>query len=473
MLLPMSPTDSLFLLGESREHPMHVGGLAVFTPPDGADAADIGAMFETAATSDEVAPLFRKQARRSVTTLGQWGWDTATDVDVDYHVHRNALPQPGGMPELMTLVARLHGTSLDRTRPLWEMHLIEGLDDGRYAVYTKIHHALADGASAMNLLRRSMSEDPTRTGMPAPWQPAAPVTATDAAPPEPGSSTPPNLRDLPGQVLRGARNASSEVAGLAPALAGTVERALRAKGGPLSTQAPHTMFNVAIGGARHFAARTWPLERIRLLAKHADATVNDIILAMSAGALRGYLHDLGALPAEPLIAMVPVSLRPNTSDTDTESVNGNRIGVLMCNLATHLPDPAHRLDTVRTCMREGKHALRAMSPAQVLAMSAVGAAPLGIEMLLGRRGPQRPPFNLVISNVAGPDTPLYWNGAHLDSLFPLSIPVTGQALNITCTSSDDQLVFGLTGCRRTVPNLHPMLDHLDTELDALERVVGL
>lgn len=473
MLLPMSPTDSLFLLGESREHPMHVGGLAVFTPPDGADAADMGAMFETAVTSDEVAPLFRKRARRSVTSLGQWGWDTATDVDVDYHVHRNALPQPGGMPELMTLVARLHGTALDRTRPLWEMHLIEGLADGRYAVYTKIHHALADGASAMNLLRRSMSEDPTRTGMPAPWQPAAPVTATDAAPPEPDSSTPTSLQGLPGQLLRGARGASSEVLGLAPALAGTVERALRAKGGPLSTRAPHTMFNVAIGGARHFAARTWPLERIRLLAKHADSTVNDIILAMSAGALRSYLHDFGALPADPLIAMVPVSLRPNTSGTDPESANGNRIGVLMCNLATHLPDPAHRLDTVRTCMREGKHALRSMSPAQVLAMSAVGAAPLGIEMLLGRRGPQRPPFNLVISNVAGPDTPLYWNGARLDSLYPLSIPVTGQALNITCTSSDDQLVFGLTGCRRTVPNLHHMLDHLDTELDTLERVVGL
>ncbi|MFC9556908.1 wax ester/triacylglycerol synthase family O-acyltransferase [Rhodococcus sp. NPDC056960] len=473
MLLPMSPTDSMFLLGESREHPMHVGGLAIFTPPDGADAADLGAMFATAAASDEVAPLFRKKARRSVTTLGQWGWGTATDVDVDYHVHRNALPQPGGMLELTTLVSRLHGAALDRTRPLWEMHLIEGLADGRYAVYTKIHHALADGASAMNLLRRSMSEDPTRRGMPAPWQPAAPVTVTGPARTEPAPSIPANLRGLPGQVLRGARGVAGEVAGLAPALAGTVDRAFRAEGGPLSTRAPHTMFNVPIGGARHFAARTWPLERIRLLAKHADATVNDIILTMSAGALRSYLHDLGALPAEPLIAMVPVSLRPNTSGTDTESADGNRIGVLMCNLATHLPDPAHRLDTVRTCMREGKRALRAMSPAQVLAMSALGAAPLGIEMLLGRRGPQRPPFNLVISNVAGPGTPLYWNGARLDSLYPLSIPVTGQALNITCTSSDDELVFGLTGCRRTVPNLHPMLDHLGTELDSLEQVVGL
>ncbi|MFC9841372.1 wax ester/triacylglycerol synthase family O-acyltransferase [Rhodococcus sp. NPDC127530] len=473
MLLPMSPTDSLFLLGDSRAHPMHVGGLAIFTPPEGADAAEMGAMFATAVDSDEVAPIFRKRARRSVTTLGQWGWDTATDVDVDYHVHRNAVPVPGGMCELMTLVSRLHGTPLDRGRPLWEMHLIEGLAEGRYAVYTKIHHALADGASAMNLLRRSMSEDPTRRGMPAPWQPAAPATATGMAGPAPASSMPINLRGLPSQVLRAARDAAGEVAGLAPALAGTVDRALRAEGGPLSTRAPHTMFNVAIGGARHFAARTFPLERIRLLAKHADATINDIILAMSAGALRTYLHDLGALPAEPLIAMVPVSLRPNTSGTDSESASGNRIGVLMCNLATHLPDPAHRLDTVRTCMREGKHALRAMSPGQVLATSALGAAPLGIEMLLGRRGPQRPPFNLVISNIAGPDTPLYWNGARLDSLYPLSIPVTGQALNITCTSSDDQLVFGLTGCRRTVPNLYPMLDHLDIELDALEQAVGL
>ncbi|AII04141.1 MULTISPECIES: WS/DGAT/MGAT family O-acyltransferase [Rhodococcus] len=473
MLLPMSPTDSLFLLGESREHPMHVGGLATFTPPDGTDTDEMGALFEAALDSDEVAPLLRRRARRSVTTLGQWGWETATDVDVDYHVHRNALPRPGGMPELMTLVSRLHGTPLDRSRPLWEMHLIEGLADGRYAVYTKIHHALADGASAMNLLRRSMSTDPSRRGMPAPWQPTAPLTATDVAGPAPVSSSPTNLRGLSGRVLRGARGAAGEVVGLAPALAGTVDRALRAEGGPLSTRAPHTMFNVSIGGARHFAARTWPLERIRLLAKHADATVNDIILAMSAGALRGYLHDLGALPAEPLIAMVPVSLRPTSCGIDPESASGNRIGVLMCNLATHLPDPAHRLDTVRTCMREGKHALGAMSPAQVLAMSALGAAPLGIEMLLGRRGPQRPPFNLVISNVAGPATPLYWNGARLDSLYPLSIPVTGQALNITCTSSDDQLVFGLTGCRRTVPNLHPMLDHLDGELHALEQVVGL
>ncbi|MFC0454848.1 WS/DGAT/MGAT family O-acyltransferase [Rhodococcus jostii] len=474
MLLPMAPTDSLFLLGESREHPMHVGGLAVFNPPDGASAADLRAMFDTALAGDQVAPPFRKRARRSVTSLGQWGWDHLPhdEVDLEHHVRRDALPQPGGMTELMTLVSRLHGTLLDRSRPLWEMHLIEGLADGRYAVYTKVHHALADGSSAMRLLRDSMSEDPHRRNMPAPWQPRTPLAAV----PTPATGVVDTSvfgSALPAMAWDAARAAAGEVAGLLPAALGTVDRARRGKGGAVSLTAPHTVFNVPISGARHVAARSFPLERIRLLAKHADATINDIVLTMCAGTLRAYLHTRDALPDNPLIAMVPVSLRaPDTGAAD-RTHGGNRVGVLMCNLATHLPDPAHRLETVRNCMNEGKAALQAMSPAQVLAMSALGAAPLGVEMFLGRRGPLRPPFNVVISNVAGPRTPLYWNGARLESLYPLSIPTTGQALNITCTSSDDQIVFGLTGCRRTVPDLHPMLDQLDAELDLLETAVGL
>ncbi|TQC40149.1 wax ester/triacylglycerol synthase family O-acyltransferase, partial [Rhodococcus sp. WS4] len=288
MLLPMAPTDSLFLLGESREHPMHVGGLALFTPPDGASAADLREMFETALTGDRVATLFRKRARRSVTSLGQWGWDTLADheVDLGHHVRRDALPRPGGTDELMALVSRLHGTLLDRSRPLWEMHLIEGLADGRYAVYTKIHHALADGASAMNLLTGSLSADPHRRHMPAPWQPAPRLTAVPT-PHEPMDS--PLDRglsaalDLPGLALRAGRTVAGEVAGLVPAAIGTLDRAAHGTGGALSLTAPHTVLNGPIGGARQVAARTFPLERIRLLAKHADATVNDIVLAISAG----------------------------------------------------------------------------------------------------------------------------------------------------------------------------------------------
>ena len=466
MLLPMAPTDSLFLLGESREHPMHVGGLAIFTPPDGATAADMRSMFDTALTAGRLAPVFRKRARRSITSLGQWGWENLADDDIDleHHVRRDALPSPGGMPELTTLVSRLHGTLLDRSRPLWEMHLIEGLSDGRYAVYIKIHHALSDGASAMKLLRESMSTNPNRRNMPAPWQVSRPVTAV----PTPNNSD--STSTLTGTLWGATRAAVGEAAGLIPATVGTMDRALRGKGGAVSLAAPHTVFNVPIGGTRHIAARTFPLERIRLLAKHSDATINDIVLTLCAGALRGYLHDRNALPTTPMIAMVPVSLRAPDNTADT---TGNRVGVLMCNLATHLSEPAHRLETVRTSMNDGKAALRSMSPVQVLAMSALGVAPLGVEMLLGRRGPQRPPFNIVISNIAGPSMPLYWNGFRLDTLYPLSIPTTGQALNITCTSNDDSIVFGLTSCRQAVPNLDSLLDHLETELDHLETAIGL
>ncbi|PXW23799.1 UNVERIFIED_CONTAM: uncharacterized protein DUF1298, partial [Williamsia faeni] len=153
--------------------------------------------------------------------------------------------------------------------------------------------------------------------------------------------------------------------------------------------------------------------------------------------------------------------------------SGNRLGLLMCNLGTHHADAGQRLATVRTSMNEGKATLRSMSQTQVLATSALGVAPLAMEMLAGRRGPWRPPFNVVISNVAGTLTPQYWNGARLDGFYPLSIPTDGQALNITCTSTDDQVVFGLTSCRRTVSDLATILDHLDTELDALEHAVGL
>lgn len=464
----MAPTDSLFLHGESPGHPMHVGGLAIFTPAEGATAADMRTLLETAVNHSNIHAVFRTRARRSLTSLGQWGWETLTDdeIDLEHHLRRDALPTPGGMNELHALVSRLHSTLLDRNHPLWEMHLIEGLTDGRYAVYTKIHHALADGASAMRLLRESMSEDSDRRNMPAPWQ--IPQPPTPPATPQPRSADPDSTRQesfRPEFWWNTARTAAGEIAGLIPATVNTLGRALRGKGGAISLAAPHTLFNVPIGSTRQIAALSFPLERIRLLAKHSDATINDIVLTMCAGALRNYLHERGALPTAPLIAMAPVSLRATDDPTDR---TGNRVGVLMCNLATHLTDPAQRLETIRTCMNEGKDSLHAMSRAHVLAMSALGVAPLGMEMLLGRRGPQRPPFNIVISSLAGPNTPLYWNGFRLDTLHPVSIPTTGQALNITCTSNDDRIVFGLTSCRRTIPDLNPLLDHLENELDLLE-----
>ncbi|MBO0866558.1 MAG: DUF1298 domain-containing protein, partial [Mycobacterium sp.] len=209
--------------------------------------------------------------------------------------------------------------------------------------------------------------------------------------------------------------------------------------------------------------------QLGLVAKHTDATVNDVVLAMCAGALRRYLLARNALPTAPIMAMVPVSLRGDEqSVTGPNEVPGNRIGNLVCSLGTHLADPAERLAAVQASMREGKAALAGRSQLQILAMSALGAAPLALAMTLGRTpGPLRPP-NVMISNVPGPTGPLYWNGARLDALYPLSTPVDGQALNIASTSTNGQITFGLTGCRRAVPGIGTIADFLGRELDMLD-----
>jgi diacylglycerol O-acyltransferase len=211
------------------------------------------------------------------------------------------------------------------------------------------------------------------------------------------------------------------------------------------------------------------MERIRLVAKASHSTVNDVILAMSSGALRSYLLSLDALPKSPLIAMVPVALRPR----DVGRQSGNAVGAVMCNLGTQLADPADRLETVRSSMTDGKAALSGMTQIQILAMTGLGMSPLVLSPLLRLTNVVRPPFNLIISNVPGPRFPLYWNGLQLDGLFPFSIPTDGQALNITCTTYVDQLGVGLTGCRRSVPHLQRLLGHLDEELTALEQAVGV
>lgn len=456
MRLPMPPTDSMFLLGESREHPMHVGGLLLMQPPDGATAEDVRALLSDAlADDDDVAPLWRRRATRSLSTFWQWAWEEDPRFDLEHHVRFNALPRPGSIDDLWELVSRLHSSVLDRSRPLWEIHLIEGLADGRYAIYVKIHHSLADGVGAMKLLRRVLSTDPCETGMPAPWG-----TVDRGDPPK---STVGTAIGLPGAVVHAVRATAEEAIAVVPALVSTVDRALHDRGGAMSLSAPRSMLNVPIAGARRFAARSWPLERLQMVAKAADATVNDVVLAMSAGALRTFLLDQDALPDDPLIAMVPVALRK-----DKDAGGGNDVGVLMCNLATHVDDAQARLDAIRNSMAEGKQSMEGMSTVSRLAASALGVTPLAVGVLTGNRALPRPPFNVIVSNVPGPTDPLYWNGCRVDALYPLSVPVDGQALNITCTSTDGAIAFGLTSCGRSIRQLGPLLDNLGAELEELE-----
>jgi WS/DGAT/MGAT family acyltransferase len=236
----------------------------------------------------------------------------------------------------------------------------------------------------------------------------------------------------------------------------------------LPFRAPRSMFNVRIGGARRVAAQSWSLERIKAVKSAAGVTVNDVILAMSSGALRAYLLDQNALPDEPLTAMVPVNLRKNEDDR-----GGNMVGTFLCNLATNLDDPAKRLEVISTSIRDTKEVFAQLPPVQQMALSAFNIGGLFFGLIPGYLSTASPPFNIVISNVStGRSEPLYWRGARLDGNYPLSIALDGQAVNITVTNNDANLDFGLVGCRRSVPHLQRLLGDLETSLKDLERAVG-
>lgn len=455
-MAPIPLNDSMFLLAERREQPMHVGGLQLFHFPPDAGPDFLPALYEQVVHSGDVAPLFRRRPHRSATSLGAWSWQEDPEVDLEHHIRHSALPRPGRVRELLALASRLHGTLLDRHRPLWEAHLIEGLDGNRFAVYSKIHHSLMDGVSALRLLAQTLSADPDAREMPMPWST------------QPGHRTSPSAQGLAGlfDVAVSAVRTTLELAGLGPIAGKAAVKALIDSNSHLPSLAPKTILNQPITGARRFAAQSWPLERIRAVASESGTTVNDVVLAMCSHALRHYLIDLGALPDDALVAMTPVSLRQAGSD-----VGGNAVGALLCNLATDLEDPADRLAAVHQSMEDGKAGLRSMTPTQVTVTSAIAMSPMILATLPGVRRLANPAFNVVISNIPGPAEPLYWNGARLEGVYPMSIPVDGQAVNITVTSYNGNMEFGLTGCRRTVPHLQRLLLHLDEGLGQLEKVV--
>ncbi|GBE63922.1 diacylglycerol O-acyltransferase [Mycobacterium sp. MFM001] len=449
---PISPTDALFLIGESREHPMHVGALQLFEPPEDAGPHFVRESYQAMLECAELQPTFRKHPAffGGITNVA-WSFDK--NVELDYHLRRSALPEPGRVRDLLELASRLHGSLLDRHRPLWEAHLVEGLQDGRYAVYTKYHHSLMDGVSALRLIQRAFTTDPNDDEVRVPWN----------LPPR--KKEPRNRRSL---VDRATRTAGSAFA-LAPSTVKLARAALLEQQLTLPFRAPRSMFNVRIGGARRVAAQSWSLDRIKAVKSAAGVTVNDVVLAMSSGALRAYLLDQNALPEDPLIAMVPVNLRKGEDDS-----GGNMVGTFLCNLATDVDDAAKRLEIIGTSIRDTKEVFQQLPPVEQLALSAFNIGGLFFGLIPGYLSAAAPPFNIVISNVStGRTEPMYWRGARLDGNYPLSIALEGQAVNITVTNNANNLDFGLVGCRRSVPHLQRLLGHLETSLKDLERAVGV
>ena len=452
----LSPVDQVFLWLEKRQQPMHVGGLQLFSFPEDAPDDYVAQLADQLREETIVTPPFD---RRLGSRFGQPVWVEDEQLDLEHHFRFEALPTPGRVRELLSFVSAEHSHLMDRERPMWEFHLIEGLKDRQFAVYTKVHHSLVDGVSAMRLFQRMLSQDPEQRNMPPIWSlPRRSRSGDD----DKGPSMWRNVAHLLGESGK----QLGTVPAVTKALLNTVNRARKDPDYDSIFHAPRCVLNGKITGSRRFAAQSYDLKRIRAVCTAFGTTVNDVVMTMCATALRTYLMNQDALPEKPLVAMVPVSLR-----TD-DSSGGNQVGIILASLGTHLNDAAERLRYIHEDVKASKQRYAAMSPEEILNYTALLLAPASFNLLTGL-APKWQTFNVVISNVPGPKEPSFWNGARLEGMYPVSIAMDRIALNMTLTSYCDQVEFGLIGCRRTLPSLQRMLDYLEDGLSELEQAAGL
>jgi WS/DGAT/MGAT family acyltransferase len=464
----LSFVDTGFLLTESREMPMHVAGLSLYTLPEGANEHEF--LHDLAANlrdADQLLPPFGDRLKTGRLGLaGPAYWEQDPSLDLDYHIRHSALPKPGRYRELFTLVSRLHGTLLDRNRPLWEMHIIEGLRNRQFALYSKTHHAAVDGTRAIHVARSMMSPDPERIFEESPlslrsWEKYRASL---------------RYSDRPRYTAQEVRNVAERLKATFDTSVNLVHtlngftRAWAGFGGDLSLphmRVPRSSLNTSIDSARRFVAQSWPFERISAVAKAFNGTFNDAVLAMCAGALRQYMQIHAELPAQSLKAMVPVSIRQE-GDIDSS----NAIAAISADLATDIDDPAERFAAIHASVRAGRGFYDGLSRNEIQLYAMAMQAPSMIMMSLGMAH-QLPPYNTVISNVPGIQEKMYWNGARLDGSYPLSIVTDGIAMNITLLTYDKNVDFGIIACRRSVPQVQRMIDYMENALVDLEDAAGL
>jgi WS/DGAT/MGAT family acyltransferase len=459
----LSALDASFLYGETPESPMHVAGLAIFGPaPD----TDIFAMFRDHLKSRlHLIPFFKRKLALTPIQLDHPVWVHDDHLDLDYHFRHTSLPKPGTQEQLETLVARLHMILLDRARPLWQYYVIEGLKGGGFAVYIKMHHAGIDGGAGMAALPVifATSPDPERAPQPSP-------TAKDSRAPEIFEL----ISDSYAKFFNQQREFYESWPDLGKAIAKVGQRVTEDLANPprMLPLAPKTLFNVSLSSQRSFGTCTVSLRDVKAVAKLTKSKVNDIVLTVSAGALRRYLQTRKALPDGPLIAAVPVSLR-KAGNADMN----NQVTAMLCSLATDIADPIRRLEAIVASSTDSKKRLEDIRDVIPTDLTWLGAPIIitGMARLMGQaKLAERLPaiVNVLISNVAGPREPLYCAGAKMINYFPVSIPSNGSVLNITVQSYLDNLDFGLIACRTAVPDIERLVEFLVDEFENLKKAAG-
>ncbi len=463
----LSTVDASFLHFETAETPMHVASLSLFELPPGYQGdfyEDVKALL---AKRMHMAAIFRRKLAQMPFELAEPVWIEDHDVDLDYHVRSITLRKPGTMAQLEAYVARLHASLLDRSRPLWEAYVIEGLQNGLVAYYWKAHHSGIDGKAGVELARVFYDTTPKVREVPPPRR----ARATHEY----------QLGVV--ELLRAAvSNAGAQYVKLGKMLpqgakaVGTLARMLSKRkstrdGRSLNVgRAPRTIFNASITNQRSYATLSLSLDELKALGRRAGGTVNTVVMAMCASALRKFLADRNQLPDKPLIAIVPVSLR----SADDSALN-NQVSAIRVDLATDIVDPAERFKAIHASSEDAKEIVSALKPVLSADVPFVGAPWVlsGLASLYGRSGlaDRMPPAgNVLISNVPGLPVELYMAGAKMLHYYPVSIPYHGSALNITVQSYAGKMDWGITACRRVLSQAEAaeLVENLQLALKEIE-----
>jgi WS/DGAT/MGAT family acyltransferase len=448
----LSYYDYAFLLTETADSPKHVAGLQTFRPPESYQGNFVEDLM-AALQERPAGPPFNFKLKGSL--LGKPEWVEDENFDLDYHLRRSRLPRPGSRRQLMELVSRLHSVLLDRQRPLWEIHLIEGLDDGCFAVYVKIHHSYCDGATLVKMMLETLNTSPDDLRLRANWESNSAATYREKP------------RGLASRIEQGLGfmkrtvTTAMDLGGMAGRM--TLQRLGMQPGQlPVPFTAPRTGLNSVVTRARRAAVGELPLDELKAISKATDTTLNDVIVTICDIALTRYLRSHDNAPSGPLVAQMPVNLR-----RDGNSHLGNQLAILPVTLGRAGQDPLRRLKSISRSAAEVKEDASAMTPDAVsvytLALQGIAQA----SELLGVAESLPPLGNILISNVPGPRVPLYLWGARMMNSYPLSAIPPGLSMNITVFSYDGKMDVGLISGYDAIPDIDALPEHLHEAFEAL------
>ena len=452
----LNQMDAVFLRMDGARTPMHAGCLLTFKLPKDAPADFMHQLVDGMRNAPVSPPYSYRLANSRLAKIAP-AWVDAHDLDPDYHVRHSALPHPGGERELGELIARLHSHPMDLDRPLWELHVIEGLENGRFAIYLKAHHACSDGATGMRNFKAWLSTDPKDRDYSRPFSHPAPEKSA-------GEGRSRKRRSNPLRAVAKQLNASRE---LIAAMRDMNNRETHPEGGMYSAmETPPSPFNSPVTAQRRLATQLYDFARFRALADATGASINDIALTVSGGAMRRYLQENNALPDKSLIASVPVALQSN------DPTRGNAVAGFVVPLATEIDGPLERLKRIQAVTRRTKEELQALSPEALDQFAAIGFLPMVLGQATGLNAKMPPLTNITVSNVPGPRETRYLCGAELEAIYPVSLLFEGYSINLTLVSYADKYCLGYIGCRDALPHLQHLAVYTGEALSELEAAVG-